>query len=86
MSFTGLSTEEARSRLVTDGPNSLPSDSEKSLLKVALSVIREPMLLLLVAAGVISFLLAELVDALLLNASRRRGCYNYGNSGCWIKK
>jgi Ca2+-transporting ATPase len=69
VSFTGLSTEEARSRLVTDGPNSLPSDSEKSLLKVALSVMREPMLLLLVAAGVISFVLAELVDALLLMAT-----------------
>ena len=69
MSFTGLSTEEARSRLATDGPNSLPSDSENSLWKVALSVVREPMLLLLVSAGIISFLLAELVDALLLMAT-----------------
>lgn len=69
MSFLGLTGEEARTRLLTEGPNSLPSEKEESLLRVALSVLREPMLLLLLAAGVISFLLAELVDALLLMAT-----------------
>ncbi|MEY3378743.1 MAG: hypothetical protein RLZZ125_320 [Actinomycetota bacterium] len=66
MSISGLSTEEARTRLLTDGPNSLPTEKEQSFLGLVLSVLREPMLLLLLAAGVISFLLVELVDALLL--------------------
>ena len=69
MSFLGLSGEEARTRLLTEGPNSLPSEKEDSLLRIALSVLKEPMLMLLLAAGVISFLLAELVDALLLMAT-----------------
>lgn len=60
---SGLTSEEVRTRLLTEGPNSLPGDEEQSLLRLILTVLREPMLLLLLAAGVISFLLAELVDA-----------------------
>lgn len=69
MGRSGLTSEEARTRLLTEGPNSLPGDAEQSLLRLILTVIREPMLLLLLAAGVISFLLAELVDAILLMAT-----------------
>ena len=65
-SATGLTSEEARVRLSAVGPNALPSEAEKSLFQIALSVAKEPMLLLLISAGAISFLLAELVDALLL--------------------
>ena len=65
-SASGLTSEEARVRLSAVGPNALPNEAEKSLFQIALSVAREPMLLLLIAAGAVSFLLAELVDALLL--------------------
>ena len=64
--MAGLSETRAQELLVSHGPNSLPSEAPKSLLNVAFSVIREPMLLLLIAAGFISFLLAELSDAILL--------------------
>ena len=65
-SATGLTSEEARVRLSAVGPNALPSEAEKSLLQIAFAVAKEPMLLLLISAGAISFLLAELVDAMLL--------------------
>lgn len=69
MESLGLTSAEAEARLVEHGVNALPSEKEKNLLQVAFSVLREPMLLLLAAAGAISFLLAELVDALLLMAT-----------------
>ncbi len=69
MSLIGLTEQEARTRLLTEGSNSLPSEKEQSLFQVIFSVLKEPMLLLLLGAGVISFLLAELVDALLLMAT-----------------
>lgn len=66
MSLAGLTSQEAELRLRDTGPNSLPSESGKSFIGTALAVLREPMLLLLIAAGTINFLLAELVDAILL--------------------
>lgn len=65
-SAAGLTSEEARARLSVVGPNALPSEAEKNLPQIAFAVAKEPMLLLLISAGAISFLLAELVDALLL--------------------
>lgn len=66
MTSDGLSTQEAQSLLLHHGPNALPSEAPKSFLAIALSVLKEPMLLLLVAAGMISFFLADLSDAILL--------------------
>ena len=66
MTSEGLSTQEAHTLLLRHGPNALPSEAPKSFARVAVSVLREPMLLLLIAAGLISFLLAELSDAILL--------------------
>ena len=66
MSLAGLTSQEAELRLRDTGPNSLPSESGKSFIGTAFAVLREPMLLLLIAAGTINFLLAELVDAILL--------------------
>lgn len=66
MTSEGLTAQEAQTLLVRHGPNSLPSEEPKSFLAVVVSVLREPMLLLLIAAGLISFLLAELSDAFLL--------------------
>ena len=66
MSLAGLSNESARARLLTEGPNSLPGDDERSILRIVLGVLKEPMLILLLSAGIISFVLAETIDAILL--------------------
>lgn len=63
---SGLSSAEASQRLLRDGPNELPTERPRSLLRQTWSVVREPMLLLLLAAGAINFLLAEVLDAAIL--------------------
>lgn len=62
----GLSAREAERRLDADGPNELPREQPRSLPATAWSVIREPMILLLLGAAAVSFLLAELWEALVL--------------------
>lgn len=62
----GLSSAAAAERLVLEGPNELPSARPRRLWQQAWDVIREPMLLLLLAAGTINFLLAEPLDGSLL--------------------
>lgn len=62
----GLSEEEAAERLRTEGYNELPTTKNRTLLNIALEVIREPMILLLVAAGSIYLLLGDATEALLL--------------------
>jgi Ca2+-transporting ATPase len=62
----GLSETEARARLARDGYNELPSQRRRGALRIALEVAREPMFLLLVAAGSLYLLMGELADALML--------------------
>ncbi len=62
----GLSEEEARSRLLRDGPNELPSEKSRGIFPVVLDVMREPMFLMLVAAGSLYLLMGEATDALML--------------------
>jgi Ca2+-transporting ATPase len=64
--FSGLSEEDAAARLVRDGPNELPSQRKRGFAAVALEVAREPMFLLLVAAGSLYLVMGELADALML--------------------
>ena len=64
----GLTGEEAARRLVAEGPNELPSEKPRNLLQEAWDVIREPMILLLLAAGLVNFVLAEPLDAAMLMA------------------
>lgn len=66
MSTTGLTSEIALARLAGDGPNQLPSAKAHSIFRQFIDVIREPMLLLLAAAGLINFLLSEVLDASIL--------------------
>jgi Ca2+-transporting ATPase len=47
----GLSDEEAARKLAQEGYNEVPSAKKRSILKIGLDVIREPMFLLLVAVG-----------------------------------
>ena len=64
----GLTAEQAAHRLAADGPNELPSAKRRNLLHEIGDVIRQPMLLLLLGAGVVNFLLAEPLDGALLMA------------------
>jgi Ca2+-transporting ATPase len=66
VTITGLTSLEAARLLNEFGPNSVETEASRSRLSVALAVLREPMLLLLLAAGLLSFLLADLTDAILL--------------------
>lgn len=59
----GLAESEAVARLATYGPNALPSARPKSFLRQAGEVVREPMLLLLLGAGVVYLVLGDLTEA-----------------------
>ncbi|MDE1977780.1 MAG: cation-translocating P-type ATPase [Betaproteobacteria bacterium] len=62
----GLSTVEAAARLTRDGPNLLPGATPKSAWAIVLGVLREPMFLMLLAAGGIYLLLGDKGEALFL--------------------
>jgi Ca2+-transporting ATPase len=62
----GLTKTEVESRLLSDGPNLLPSAKPRNILQRFIEVVREPMLTLLVAAGLINFVVSELLDAVVL--------------------
>ena len=62
----GLSEDEAKARLAQEGPNELPAQKKRSLLAIGFGVVREPMFLMLVAAGIIYLLMGEPADALML--------------------
>ena len=47
----GLSAAQAAQRLAEDGANALPGGQHRSLLSIAAETVREPMFLLLLAAG-----------------------------------
>ncbi|RQW81635.1 MAG: cation-translocating P-type ATPase [Methanothrix sp.] len=62
----GLSESEAAKLLGQVGYNELPSSKPRSIFAIALEVVKEPMFLLLVAGGLIYFLLGEHQEALML--------------------
>ena len=64
----GLSATEAASRLIADGPNALQRAKRRSPLRIILNVLREPMLALLLAGGVVYLLLGNRAEALILLA------------------
>ncbi len=65
----GLSAEEAKRRMERDGFNELPSARRRSFVVTALNVAREPMFLLLIAAGMIYLLLGDRTEAFVLLGS-----------------
>jgi P-type Ca2+ transporter type 2C len=65
----GLTEQEAASRLASDGPNVLPTQEERGLFQLLFGVAREPMVLLLLASGVLYFVLGDPHEALTLLAS-----------------
>jgi Ca2+-transporting ATPase len=68
-SQAGLSAAEAAARLAAEGPNALPYRESRGLAALAIQVVREPMLLLLLAASAIYLVLGDLSEALVLGAS-----------------
>ena len=58
----GLSTAEARRRLERDGPNQLPEPPAASALAVLLHQFTSPLIYILLAAAVVTFLLGEYID------------------------
>ena len=65
-SYRGLTSKEAKIILLRDGHNELPSQDKRSVLRIFLNVVMEPMLLLLLACGTIYLLIGEIRDSLML--------------------
>lgn len=63
---TGLPSDDAAGRLGADGPNILPNGEREGILRMVMEVVSEPMVLLIVAAGIINFVLAESLDGAVL--------------------
>lgn len=62
----GLSDAEASDRLHREGFNELPRDRRRSVANIAAEVLREPMLAMLVGAGMIYLALGDLQESLIL--------------------
>ncbi|MBC7954406.1 MAG: ATPase, partial [Cytophagales bacterium] len=63
---SGLTQQQALARQQEEGFNALPQTDRRTLWRIALEVVREPMFQLLVGAGVIYLLLGDLGEALML--------------------
>jgi Ca2+-transporting ATPase len=63
---TGLSSAQAAQRLAEDGPNALPGGQRRSWLSIVWETAREPMFLLLLAAGTLYLVFGELQEGLIL--------------------
>ena len=66
--FRGLSEADAYSRLKTEGYNELPRPARRTPLRIAVEVLREPMLALLIGGGAIYLALGDLKEATILLA------------------
>ncbi len=64
----GLTTSDAAARLRRDGRNELPQERQRGPLRIVLEAVREPMLQLLLGAGVVYLFVGDLAEALILLA------------------
>lgn len=64
----GLSEAEADAKLKAEGPNALPQPERRTPFRIALEVLREPMLALLLVGGIIYLALGDLKEAIILVA------------------
>ena len=67
-SMNGLTSTEAAKVLAAEGANELAQDGRRGVWQIAFEVLREPMLLMLLAAGAIYISLGDLEEALLIVA------------------
>lgn len=66
LKIKGLSEETAALRLKENGYNEIENEKKKSFLSILFNVVKEPIFILLIACGVIYFLLGDLNEALML--------------------
>jgi Ca2+-transporting ATPase len=64
--ITGLTSEEVKKLLISDGFNELPSSKSRNFITIALGVIKEPMFLLLVACGSLYMALGDVQEGIML--------------------
>ena len=64
----GLTEEQAKHRLRSDGFNDLPSADHRTLLRIVGEVLREPMFALLLGAGAVYLVLGDMTEAAMLLA------------------
>ena len=65
-SVQGLSEPDAAARLLAEGCNELPSQKKRTIFGIIINVLKEPMLLLLLACGTVYLILGEPKDAVML--------------------
>ncbi len=65
-SLIGLSSSEAKLKLLKEGPNELPSEKRFKFIYILFDVIKEPMFILLILAGIIYSILGSFDEALML--------------------
>ena len=63
-SLEGLTTKEANERIKKYGYNELPKKEKASIFKIFLSELKDPIVILMLVAGLSSFIVGEVVDAL----------------------
>ncbi len=65
-SVSGLTSDEVQEKIQREGYNELPASSKRGLLRIIIEVIHEPMFLLLVAGGILYFILGDITEGLML--------------------
>ena len=65
-SLNGLSTNEAKKRQTKYGLNELPKAKQKSIFMEFLSALADPIIYVLMAATILSFIIGETVDAIVI--------------------
>ena len=65
-SVSGLTGDEVQEKIQREGYNELPASSKRGLLRIIIEVIHEPMFLLLVAGGILYFILGDVTEGLML--------------------
>jgi Ca2+-transporting ATPase len=66
--FRGLGEADAQARLKAEGHNELPKPDRRTPFRIAIEVLREPMLALLLGGGIVYLLLGDLKEAIILVA------------------
>ena len=64
--FRGLTEVDAQARLKAEGYNELPQPDRRTPFRIAIEVLREPMLVLLLVGGLVYLVLGDLKEALIL--------------------
>src|ERR1700692_1679287 len=64
--FAGLSSVEAAARLKSRGYNELPAAERRGVFRITFEVVRQTMVALMIAGGVVYLILGDFMEAVLL--------------------